>query len=184
MAYSAIAHMGFILLGISTGTLDGLISSIVYIVIYIIMSIATFSVILTAFNGTKHKYLTDIRGLGKTQPVLAIALALTLLSIAGIPPLAGFLSKFYVILNLIEAKNMIGAITAIVITVAASYYYLKIIKTMYFTEGSIIENPPRLTISPLVGVIMGQALYFIITLMVYPKPVLMLPMVYIMNSLI
>jgi NADH-quinone oxidoreductase subunit N len=183
MAYSAIAHMGFILLGFGSGSLDGIIASFVYIFIYIIMSISTFSIIFASFNGTENKYISDIKGLGKNQPYLAVSLALTLLSIAGIPPLVGFLSKFYVIVSLVETNNIIISIAAVVMSVVASYYYLKIIKTMFFTEGSIIHNSPIRPISKILGLVIGQSIFLIITLLIYPKPVIILPMVHIVTSL-
>jgi NADH-quinone oxidoreductase subunit N len=100
IAYSAIGHMGFILIGISTGAFNGLFASIIYIIIYIITSINTFAFLLS-FNSS-YKFLSQLAGLSRLNPLLALTFAFTLFSTAGIPPLAGFFSKYLVILSAIN----------------------------------------------------------------------------------
>ena len=184
LAYSAIAHIGYILLGFTTGTINGIIASFVYIIIYIIMSINIFGLVLSIYKGSEDKYIEDIRGLGKQKPVLAITLGMTLLSIAGIPPLAGFLSKFYIMLALIEVKGIILAIMAVVLSTIGSYYYLKIIKSMYFEESSLITAAGGSTIKKWQGVIIGITTYLIWTLLINPEPVVLWTIDIVINSII
>jgi len=184
LAYSAIVHIGYILLGFSTGTINGILASFVYIIIYIIMSINIFGLILSIYRGDEEKYIEDIRGLGKQRPVLAITLSLTLLSIAGIPPLAGFLSKFYVMLSLIEQGQIILAGVAITLSVIGSYYYLKIIKGMYFEESSLITAAGGTKIRKWQGILIGITTYMILTLLINPEPVVLLVIDIIVNSVV
>ena len=97
IAYSGISHMGFILFGLSIGSFEGLQASLIYMIIYIIMSICTFSIILSL--NLNKKLLIELSGLSRYNPILAITLSLTLLSIAGVPPLAGFFSKWLILLS-------------------------------------------------------------------------------------
>jgi len=104
MAYSAISHMGFILIGLSTISLNGLIATLIYFILYIFMTLLTFTIILNIAPNSANP-LTLLIGLSRINPLLTLSLTLSLLSIAGVPPLAGFLSKFY-ILNSALQNNM------------------------------------------------------------------------------
>lgn len=175
IAFSAIAHIGFILLGFSTGTFISIYSSFIYIIIYIIMTFFTFSFV-SSFN---NKYFADLLYLSKINPVLAISFALTLLSIAGIPPLVGFFSKFYILYSLIENNLYIIAIFAIILSVIASYYYIRIIQFMFFNNTSLLDNYFYLAslkgkITTPNSIILGITTYLIITILLYPKPLLIL----------
>jgi len=133
VAYSSIGHMGYALAGISTGTNQGIQSSIVYIFIYLIMNISFFSCLFMLRRNDKYfENIDDLSGISKNHPMLSLCFLITLFSLAGIPPLAGFFAKFYIFLAIIEDKMYFLAITGLLSSVVAAFYYLKIIKKMYF----------------------------------------------------
>ena len=135
MAYSSISHMGFALAGLAVGTNEGIQSSIIYISIYLIMNLAFFSCIfMLRRNNIYYENLDDLSGLSKNHPVLSLCLLISLFSLAGIPPLAGFFAKFYVFLSVIETEMYFLAIIGLLSTVIAAFYYLRIIKTIYFDK--------------------------------------------------
>jgi NADH-quinone oxidoreductase subunit N len=135
VAYSSIGHVGYALAGISTGTNAGIQSSVIYIVIYIIMNLGLFSCILMLKRGDKYfENLEDLSGLSKNHPLLSISLLVILFSLAGIPPLAGFFAKFYVFKIVIEQSMYSLAIIGLLTTVVAAYYYLRIVKIIYFDK--------------------------------------------------
>jgi NADH-quinone oxidoreductase subunit N len=117
--------MGFMLLGLSTGALNGLLSTFVYIVIYMITSFNTFAFLL---SNNSPQYISQLTGLSRRNPLLALTFALSLFSMAGIPPLAGFFSKYLVLLATINSKNYFIALIAIIFSVVGSFYYLRLIK--------------------------------------------------------
>ncbi len=133
VAYSSIGHMGYALAGISTGTNQGIQSSIAYIFIYLIMNISFFSCLFMLRRNDKYfENIDDLSGISKNHPMLSLCFLITLFSLAGIPPLAGFFAKFYIFLAVIEDKMYFLAITGLLSSVVAAFYYLKIIKKMYF----------------------------------------------------
>ena len=141
IAYSSIGHMGYALAGVSTGTNSGLQSSLTYMSIYIFMNLAFFSCLLMLRR--KNNYydkLDDLSGLSKKHPLLAFCFLAALFSLAGIPPLAGFFAKFYVFMAVIEQKMYFLAIVGLLSTVIAAFYYLRIIKIIYFDEEKEIYD--------------------------------------------
>jgi NADH-quinone oxidoreductase subunit N len=137
LAYSAIGHTGYILIGVATGTPDGIQASLLYMIIYIITSIGVFSIVLSLRNKvtkTKIKYLSELHNLGNTNPVLAISLTIVLFSMAGIPPLAGFIGKLYIFLAAIESSMYLLAIIGVMTSVIGAVYYIRLIKIMYFEK--------------------------------------------------
>ena len=139
MAYSSISHMGFALAGISVGTNEGIQSSIIYISIYIVMNLSFFSCLFMLRKDDKYfENIDDLAGLSKNHPLLSLSLLIVLFSLAGIPPLAGFFAKFYIFLSVIEKEMYFLAIIGLLSTVVAAFYYLRIIKTIYF-DGAIIK---------------------------------------------
>jgi len=135
IAYSSIGHMGYALAGISTGSNEGVQSSIIYIFIYLIMNISFFSCLFMLRRNDKYyENIDDLSGISKNHPILSICLLITLFSLAGIPPLAGFFAKFYIFLAVIEKQMYFLAIVGLLSTVVAAFYYLRIIKKMYFDE--------------------------------------------------
>ena len=134
-AYSSISHMGYALAGLTTGTNQGIQSSILYISIYLVMNLALFSCILMLKKSNKYyESIEDLSGLSRNHPLLAFSLLVVLFSLAGIPPLAGFFAKFYVFAAVIEQSMFFLAIVGLMSTVVAAFYYLRIIKTIYFDK--------------------------------------------------
>jgi NADH-quinone oxidoreductase subunit N len=135
MAYSSIGHMGFALVGLAAGTAEGVQGVLVYMAIYVAMTLGTFAVILfMRRDGVAVENISDLAGLSRTHPAAAFFLAMLLFSLAGIPPLAGFFAKFYVFLAAIKAGLYVLAVIGVLASVVGAYYYLAIIKTMYFDE--------------------------------------------------
>ena len=144
LAYSSIGHMGYALAGIATGAISGYQSSIIYITIYVIMNIGAFSCLyLMKKDGVYKENISDLSGVSKKHPLLAISFLIILFSLAGIPPLGGFFAKFYIFSSVLEQKMYTLAIIGLLTTVISAFYYLKIIKTIYFEENKLsfdIEN--------------------------------------------
>jgi NADH-quinone oxidoreductase subunit N len=133
IAYSSIGHIGYTLAGLATGTNDGIQSSIIYITIYIIMNFGLFSCLLMMKrNKEYYEDINDLSGISKNHPLLALSLMVILFSLAGIPPLAGFFAKFYIFKSVLEQSMYFLAIVGLLSTVIAAFYYLRIIKIIYF----------------------------------------------------
>ena len=138
LAYSSIGHIGYALAGVATGVISGYQSSIIYISIYVIMNIGAFSCLyLLKKDGHYKENIADLSGISKKHPVLAISFLIILFSLAGIPPLGGFFAKFYVFVAVIEQKMYSLAIIGLLTTVMSAFYYLKIIKTIYFDDSVV-----------------------------------------------
>jgi NADH-quinone oxidoreductase subunit N len=136
VAYSSIGHIGYILAGLSTGSNEGIQSSIVYISIYVVMNLALFSCLfMMKRNDHYFESIEDLSGLSKNHPLLSLSLLVILFSLAGIPPLAGFFAKLYVFKAVIEQSMYFLAIVGLLSTVIAAFYYLKIIKIIYFDKA-------------------------------------------------
>ena len=138
LAYSSIGHMGYALAGIATGAISGYKSSIVYITIYVVMNVGAFSCLyLMKKDGQYKENISDLSGVSKKHPLLAISFLIILFSLAGIPPLGGFFAKFYVFSSVLEQEMYSLAIIGLLTTVISAFYYLKIIKTIYFEEDKL-----------------------------------------------
>ena len=135
IAYSSIGHMGYALAGLAVGTNSGIQNSIIYICIYLIMNLGIFCCLfMMKRNGKFFDNLEDLSGLSKNHPVISLSLLILLFSLAGIPPMAGFFAKFYVFMSVIEKSMYFLAIVGLISTVVSAFYYLKIIKIIYFDE--------------------------------------------------
>ena len=133
IAYSSISHMGYALAGLTTGTNQGIQSSIIYLIIYLIMNLAFFSCLFMLKRENKfYEKIEDLSGLSKKHPILALSFLIILFSLAGIPPLAGFFAKFYVFMAVIQKEMYFLAIVGLLATVIAAFYYLRVIKIIYF----------------------------------------------------
>ena len=133
IAYSSISHVGYILAGVATASNDGIQSSIIYITIYVVMNLGLFSCLLMLKrNNNYYENIDDLSGLSKNHPLLSFSLLIILFSLAGIPPLAGFFAKFYVFKAVIEQSMYFLAVVGLLSTVIAAFYYLRIIKIIYF----------------------------------------------------
>jgi len=136
MAYSSIGHMGYALVGLSAGTLIGVKGVILYMTIYLAMTLGTFAIILAMRRKDEGNVedIDDLAGLSSTNPVMATILTIMMFSLAGIPPLAGFWGKWYVFLAAVEAGLYPLAIIGVLASVVGAFYYLRIIKVMWFDE--------------------------------------------------
>jgi NADH-quinone oxidoreductase subunit N len=135
MAYSSIGHMGFALVGLAAATASGVQGVLVYMAIYVAMTLGTFAVIAAMRRGgLAVENISDLAGLARTHPTMAFFLAMLMFSLAGIPPLAGFFAKFYVFLAAINAGLFTLAVIGVLTSVVGAYYYLMIVKTMYFDQ--------------------------------------------------
>jgi NADH-quinone oxidoreductase subunit N len=167
MAYSSIGHMGFALVGLAAGTPDGAQGVLIYIAIYVAMTLASFAVILAMKrNGQAVEGIADFAGLARTNPLLAFFFAMLLFSLAGIPPLAGFFAKFYVFLAAIKAGLFTLAVIGVLTSVVGAFYYLRIIKVMYFDEPAGAVDPVRVELRTVLAV----AGTFNLLFFVYPGP--------------
>jgi NADH-quinone oxidoreductase subunit N len=138
LAYSSIGHIGYALAGVATGVISGYESAVVYISIYVIMNIGAFSCLyLLKKDGEYKENISDLSGISRKHPILAISFLIILFSLAGIPPLGGFFAKFYVFTAVVEQKMYALAIIGLLTTVISAFYYLKIIKTIYFDDSVI-----------------------------------------------
>ena len=134
-AYSSIGHIGYVLAGLATGTNEGIQSSVMYISIYIIMNLGLFSCLLMMKrNNEYYEDIDDLSGLSKNHPLLSLSLLIILFSLAGIPPMAGFFAKLYIFKTVIEQSMYFLAIVGLLSTVIAAFYYLRIIKIIYFDK--------------------------------------------------
>jgi NADH-quinone oxidoreductase subunit N len=135
LAYSSIGHIGYALAGVATGNISGYQSAIVYISIYVIMNIGIFSCLyLLKKDGEYKENISDLSGVSKKNPLLAISFLIILFSLAGIPPLGGFFAKFYIFSAVLEQQMFTLAIIGLLTTVISAFYYLKIIKIIYFDK--------------------------------------------------
>ncbi|MDB9933227.1 NADH-quinone oxidoreductase subunit NuoN [Candidatus Thioglobus sp.] len=135
LAYSTISHIGFILLGFVTGVVDGYGAAVFYVLAYILMSLAAFgSIIVLNRKGFEADQISDFQGLSKHSPWFALIMLVVMLSMAGVPPFIGFYSKLFILQQVVAEGYVILAITAVIFAVISAYYYLQIIKTMYFDD--------------------------------------------------
>lgn len=138
MAYSSIGHMGYALVGLASGTQTGVSGVMLYMVIYMVMTLGSFAIIMSMRrkDGTVVEEVNDLAGLSSTNPFMATVLTILMFSLAGIPPLAGFFAKYFVFVAAIEAKLYALAIIGVLASVVGAYYYLRVIKLMWFDEAT------------------------------------------------
>jgi NADH-quinone oxidoreductase subunit N len=185
VAYSAIAHMGFMLIGVSTGAINGIMATFIYILIYMVTSLNTFTFILSLNSPI---YISQLAGLSRLNPTLAYTFCLTLFSMAGIPPLAGFISKYLILLSAIENNLYFVATLAIVLSVIGSFYYLRLIKWIFFkdsndfqykllsdiaqgftTDKNVSNVSTNFPISLINSLILGSTLFILLTFILFPN---------------
>ena len=167
IAYSSISHMGYALAGLATVSNQGIQSSITYISIYLVMNLAFFSCLFMLKRDDKYyENIEDLSGLSKKHPILSFSLLIVLFSLAGIPPLAGFFAKFYVFLAVIEQSMYFLAIVGLLATVVAAFYYLRIIKIIYFDpEKEEYETSHNLGLK----ITLAISTIFILAYFIYPS---------------
>ena len=176
LAYSGIGHMGFILLGVAIGSFESIQASLIYMIIYVIMSICGFSIILSV--ASRWSLIVEFSALSRESPVMAGTLALTFLSIAGVPPLAGFLSKWLILLSGVANGYYLICIVAVISSVIAGVYYVRLVQIIYFqTDGplggsflvwqKVLNREKKVDLSK--SLLIGSTFFIIIFLMICPK---------------
>ena len=167
MAYSSICHMGFALVGLAAGTAEGVQGVLVYMAIYVAMTLGTFACIISMRRNHKpFEDIADLSGLARTNPAQAFVLAMLLFSLAGVPPMAGFFAKFYVFLAAVQAGMFTLAVLGVLASVVGCYYYLLIVKIMYFDDPAPAFDPMGNALRTMVAV----TGLFVILFFVYPGP--------------
>ena len=168
MAYSSIGHMGYALIGLAAGTAEGFRGVLIYMAIYLAMNVGAFACILCM----RHKEgmvegIEDLAGLSRTNPAMALAMGIFMFSLAGIPPLAGFFGKFYVFLAAIKAELYTLAVVGVLASVVGAYYYLRIVKIMYFdAPAESFERP----IGGVMTLVLGATSIFTLFFFLHPAP--------------
>src|SRR5271169_4446516 len=143
MAYSSISHVGYALIGLAAGTSEGIRGVLVYLTIYLFMTVGTWAVILCMRRrGRMLEGISDLAGLSQSQPGLALALAIFMFALSGVPPTAGFFAKLYVFLAAINAQLTGLAVIGVVTSVVSAFYYLRVVKVMYFDEPAAAFDRP------------------------------------------
>jgi NADH-quinone oxidoreductase subunit N len=169
MAYSSIGHMGYALIGLATGTQVGVRGVLIYMVVYVFMNLGTFACIIAMRRqGRAVEKISDLSGLAKSDPGLALAMAAFMFSMAGIPPLSGFFGKLYVFLAAVQAGLWTLAILGVLTSVIGAYYYLRVVKVMYFDEAQSVFDPRGTSVS-FVAAATGL---FTVLFFVFPAPFL------------
>ena len=167
LAYSSIGHMGFALVGLASGNAEGVRGVVIYLAIYMVMTLGTFGCVLAMRRrGGSVEDIEELSGLGRNNPMLAFILAMLMFSLAGIPPLAGFFAKFYVFLAAVNSGLYVLAVIGVLASVVGAYYYVRIVKIMYFDEPAEEFEPMPMAIKAVIGVSGALTILFF----VYPGP--------------
>jgi len=170
MAYSSIAHMGYALIGLAAGTPEGIRGTLVYMVIYVFMTAGTFACIIAMRrNGRAVEQISDLSGLSTTDPTLALALAVFMFSLAGIPLMSGFFAKLYIFLSAVQVGLWTLAVIGVLTSVVGSFYYIRVIKVMYF-DAPVAAFDPRPPSLSFVAAITGLFTTFFF---IFPGPIVL-----------
>ncbi len=165
MAYSSIGNMGYVLIGVVSGTMEGISAVVVYLVLYMIMTAGVFSIILTMRRGgVAVEKIGDLAGFSRTNPLMAYAMAILMFSMSGIPPLAGFFGKMLIFKAAVASGFYILAVLGILTSVVAAFYYLRVVKVMFFDEPADAFDPqPAFSKQAVVFASVGFILLFILS---------------------
>ena len=170
MAYSSIGHVGYILIGLACFNYEGVKSLIIYLILYLIMNISVFSFILMMKRKDEYcEEISDLSGMYKHNPFYAILIALSMFSLAGIPPLAGFFGKFYIFMSAIKSDLYLLAIIGILASVVSAFYYLRIIKIIYFDESADKFDEFN---SNSLNILFFVSTFIVILFFMYPSPII------------
>ena len=174
LAFSSIGHVGYLLAGFACGTIEGIQALLIYLIVYIIMNINIFAFLLcsirrdSCYNIPRMKYITDLAYLAKSNPILALTFTITMFSMAGIPPLAGFYSKAYLFFATMNSGLYLLAFIGVLTSVLSCFYYIRLVKIIYFekprTWCSYTQVPYENALT------LGLSVFFILLLVVYPSP--------------
>ncbi len=170
LAYSSIAHAGYMLLGIAVLSNQGLIAVMIYFFVYLFMNLGAFFIVMLFADKLGSENIDDFKGLGLTSPFLSFALAAFLISLTGLPPTAGFISKLYLFFALVDAKMIYVAVIALLNTVVSLYYYVRVLKHMYLTKPT--ENTPKVITSFSVNLLIVVLLIPVLLFGIYFTPLL------------
>jgi NADH-quinone oxidoreductase subunit N len=164
LAYSAIGHVGFMLIGVGVATYTSIQATLVYMIIYIVMTVNSFAII----RNQGIQKIAELRGLSRRNGVLGMTMGLGLMSIAGVPPLAGFYNKYLVLTSAVEAGQVVVAVIAVLLSVISGFYYVRLIRYMYFKDrAEITVVTPRVGVRT--GIVLGVTTYLIMTIMINPS---------------
>jgi NADH-quinone oxidoreductase subunit N len=170
LAYSSIAHAGYMLVGIAVLSNQGLLAVMIYLFVYLFMNLGAFLVVMLFADKLKSENIDDFKGLGFTSPFLAFALSIFLISLTGLPPTAGFITKLYLFFALVDANLLYVAVVALLNTVVSLYFYVRVLKHMYLSKPT--ENTPKVQTSFSVNLLLVILMFPIILFGVYFTPLL------------
>jgi len=166
MAYSSISHVGYALIGLAAGTAEGIRGVLVYLTIYLFMTVGAWAAILCMRRRQQMlEGISDLAGLSQSQPGLALALAIFMFALSGVPPTAGFFAKLYIFLAAINAQLTGLAVIGVLTSVVSAFYYLRVVKVMYFDEPAPVFDGP--ISAELKGVVFVTA---VVTLFLFAVP--------------
>lgn len=167
LGYSAIGHIGFMLIGVGIGTLASLQATMVYMIIYVIMTMNSFGLV----RNQGIEKIVELRGMSRRNGVLGMTMGIGMMSIAGVPPLAGFYNKYLILVSTVSSGAIALALMAVVVSVISGFYYVRIIRYMYFKDkGEMTVETKQVGVRE--GVILGATTYLIMTIMMNPNLVL------------
>jgi NADH-quinone oxidoreductase subunit N len=170
MAYSSIGHVGYALIGLAVGGQPGISGVLIYMSIYLFMNLGTFTCILCMRRGQQMvEDIYDLAGLSRTHPMMALAMAIFMFSLAGIPPLAGFFGKLYIFLAAVDGGLYTLAVIGVLSSVVGAYYYIRIVKVMYFDQAT---EPLDRAFGPELRLVMVGTALVIVLFFFFPEPVL------------
>lgn len=181
LAYSSIAHAGYALIGVvaagrlsgDTQGVNGIASVLLYVAVYAFMTFGAFAIVaMLRKGGLEGEEIEDFTGLAKRHPIAALLMLVFMVSLAGIPPTAGFIGKFYVFMSAVEAGMAWLAVVALIFAAVSAYYYLRLVMVMYMREpGPLTATSPRLVFSPSLSIVLACAVAGVVILGIYPNPV-------------
>jgi NADH:ubiquinone oxidoreductase subunit 2 (subunit N) len=182
LAFSSIGHIGILLMGLSCGSVESVQAALLYLIIYTVMSINMFASILSLDQPSRtnkwqvsssYLYIYDFHRLSNSNPLLAFNLTMILFSMAGVPPLAGFCSKFFVFFSLLNSSLYALALLAVLASVISSFYYIRIVKTMYFEKRETTWTSYQ-PMSRENSLLVSFSLGFVMLFFIYPSPFFLL----------
>ncbi len=170
LAYSSIAHAGYMLVGIAVLSNQGLLAVMIYLFVYLFMNLGAFLVVMLLADKLKSEHIDDFKGVGFTSPFLAFALSVFLISLTGLPPTAGFITKLYLFFALIDANLLYVALIALLNTVVSLYFYVRVLKHMYLSKPT--ESTPKVVTSFSVNLLLVILMFPVLLFGIYFTPLL------------
>ncbi|HRP94473.1 MAG TPA: NADH-quinone oxidoreductase subunit N, partial [Ignavibacteriaceae bacterium] len=167
LAYSSIAHAGYLMLGVAVLSDQGIMAVLIYFAIYLFMNLGAFYVVMLIANKIDSEEIDDYKGLGYSLPFLGTALGIFLVSLTGLPPTAGFIGKLYLFIALVDAKMITVAIIALLNTVISLYYYIRVLKAMFLVRS---DKQVEIPLSPLNYIVLILLIAPVLILGVYFSP--------------